>query len=240
MIAIVEVCSQGFDWVPTYMLPFRIPTMYGNVALSAAYAAVDDRRIISDGQTVCATFGAGQGFYTTAAVGGEWWMLPDAALTANIHVGWLGAEHTATGTVLPLVTGQTLRTEYVLSTSRIITGVQVAVKKRLFSRYGWASLGMGAVVFHWPSVRQYEQVVEPSWYMFSTIPPSRRVLIASSDGVGTTLQAMVVVAIGYDIPLRTGWYISPALEIAVPVTLDAPDFRLWRVGVILPVSVSLH
>jgi hypothetical protein len=83
-----------------------------------------------------------------------------------------------------------------------------------------------------------ERVLEPSWYFFATIPPSKQVQIASSVRSGSDALVLFKASVGYDFSIAVGWYCSPSVEMAIPVTLSAGDFRLWRIGIALPVAFS--
>lgn len=230
--------AQGFDWIPTYLRPFRIPQLFGVVGVEAGYARVEDPRAITDGTLVCARYGSGSGAAVALRLGAEWWVLPDASIVGGTSVVWLRSDFRSPGTVAPLVTGETLRTEYVLSTSRLGIGVQAAAKTRLVGRYGWASVGLEATVYFPGRSTQMERVLEPSWYFFATIPPSKQVQIASSVRSGSDALVLFKASVGYDFSIAVGWYCSPSVEMAIPVTLSAGDFRLWRIGIALPVAFS--
>lgn len=230
--------AQGFEWIPTYLRPFRIPELFPVVGFEAAYARVEDPRVLRDGDLVCATYGRGSATVVALRLGAEWWVLPDASVLGGMSLGWLRSDFRSQGTVAPLITGETLRTEYVLSTSRVGIGVQGAAKKRLVGRYGWASVGIEATVYFPAHLTQTERVLEPSWYFFATTPASKQVQIASSFSGGSDLAVSVEAAIGYDLSLTNGWYVSPSIEVAVPITLRAGDYRLWRIGIAIPVGFS--
>lgn len=232
--------AQGFDWVPTYLLPFRIPTVYAFAGLRGDGASLYDARSITEGTLTCASYGNGSGVHAGLVLGGEWWAMPDATLSVLISVGQLRSTHYAAGTTAPLVTGEVLRTEYVLSTSRLYTSVQVAAKKRLVLRYTWLRAGIELGAYLPPVIQQRERVLEPSWYTFTTTPPSREIQIATNTDSRTDLQGSVVLSVGYDVPLRVGLYLLPSLDVAVPLTLNTSGFRLWRIGIAVPVAFSLR
>ncbi|GIV54063.1 MAG: hypothetical protein KatS3mg039_0581 [Candidatus Kapaibacterium sp.] len=239
LCAPLTIMAQGFDWVPTYMLPFRIPTVYGITGVQLDAVTLHDTRAVTQGTLVCASYGDGTGVQGKFTVGGEWWAQADVSLALLLNVGWLRTTHYASGTVAPLVTGEMLRTEYVLSTSRLLVSVQVAAKKRLLLRYGWLRAGIELGTYLAPSVEQRERVLEPSWYMFATTPPSQQVVIASGTDNRTNLHGSVVLSIGYDLSVRNGLYVLPSVEAALPLTLTAGDFRLWRIGISIPIAFSL-
>ncbi len=242
VIATLPLCAvaQGFDWVPSYLLPFRIPTAYGIAGMQFDAVSLYDSQAITDGALVCATYGDGSGMQPKLNVGGEWWVMPDATVMVLANVGWLRVTHRAAGTTAPLVTGEILRTEYVLSTSRVSVGVQAAAKKRLHWRYSWIKAGLDVCAYLPPLLEQSEHVLEPGWYTFSTTPPSRQVNIATSTSNRIDVQVSLVLALGYDLPIRYGVYVLPSLEAALPLTLKAGSFRLWRIGISIPVAFSLH
>jgi len=230
--------AQGFDWIPTYLRPFRIPQLFGVVGVEVGYAHVEDPRAITDGTLVCARYGSGSGAAVALRLGAEWWVQPDASVVGGLCVRWVQSSSHAAGTTAPLVTGEMLRTEYVLSTSRLGIGVQAAAKTRLVGRYGWASVGLEATVYSPGRSTQMERVLEPSWYFFATTPPSKQVQIASSVSSGSDALVLLKASVGYDLSLAVGWYCSPSVEVAVPVTLNAGNYRLWRIGIALPVAFS--
>jgi len=243
VVILVVVCrlgAQDFDWAPTYMLPFRIPTLYATVGVQASIASMHDTRVVDEGARTCATYGDGTGFIVAVTFGGEWWALPDAACAASIRLGWSNANYLAPGTVAPLVTGETLRTEYVLSTSRFMVGVQATAKKRAVWRYGGVGVGTEITAFLTPTMVQRERVVEPQWYSFATDPPSREVRLTTATAGGTNVHVSLTVAVGYDLSLGVGLYCSPAVEIGVPLTLNLTDFRLWRAGLAIPIAFSVR
>lgn len=230
------LCAQGFDWIPTYLRPFRIPQLYGVVGITAGYVRVDDPDVLSDGTLVCARYGSGGGTSIGANVGGEWWILPDVSVNGLVGIGCIQSNHSAPGSIAPLVTGEQLRTEYVLSTSRLGFSVQAAAKKRLAWRYSWASLGLDATIYAQRRIVQTERVIEPTWYFFSTTPPSKQVQFASTSSDRIDVLLSLTVAMGYDVPLTIGWYSSPSVYATVPLALKPGDYRLWRIGITVPVA----
>ncbi|MCS6999961.1 MAG: hypothetical protein RML15_02275 [Bacteroidota bacterium] len=238
VMASAGLLAQDFDWVPTYMLPFRIPTTYYVAASRIATAAVYDRQSVEEGSSLCATYGDGWGWYGAFSFGTEWWIFPRSAMSVHAAVGWLSVEHRAAGTIAPLVTGEILQTEYVLSTSRPVISVQVSAKTRIGLRHSWISGGLEILLLLPAMVHQVERVQAPAWYQFATNPPTRQVEIGSSR-TATQIRPLLNIAIGYDWALTYGVYCSPSVEIGIPLTLARGDYRLWHVGIAVPIAFSL-
>lgn len=236
----VRLAAQDFDWIPSYMQPFRIPHLYGTVGAQGAVGEVADTRAITEGTIICSQYGKGTGLMVMLFGGVEWWALPDASLGGSIGAGWVQSEHRAPGIVAPLVTGETLRTEYVLSTSRLAISVQAAAKKRLFARYGWISLGLEGMLLFPSQMVQRERVIEPDWYRFNTSPPSQQVYISDGIPINVSMQLSIVGGIGCDIAIQNGLYCSPTLIVGLPLTLSAGNYRLWRIGMAIPFAFSLQ
>lgn len=241
-MTICPVClwGQSFDWVPTHLLPFRVPHLYGVATARVAAAFERDEQVLQEGSLLCTTFDGGYGTSIAAGIGLEWWVLADAALSAWLGVGWTRTRYIGPGLSAPLVTGEVLRTEYVMTSSRTNLHLQVAARRRLALEYGWVRIGIEATVRFAPTVTQIEQVIEPTWYQFSTQPPTQQITL--SRGISGGVEGLIgsVLAVGYDLPLFRGVYCSPSLEVAFPITLKRGQGRLWHIGVVVPVAFALQ
>lgn len=239
-VTVIQLAGQDFDWVLSYMKPFRVPRFYGIVGVQGAIGEVADVGAVKEGGIVCAQYRNGAGFIVVLSGGGEWWVQPDASLGGCIGAGWVQSEHRAPGIVAPLITGETLRTEYVLSTSRLAISVQATAKKRMFARYGWISVGVEGMLLFPTHMVQREQVLEPGWYRFNTSPPSQHVRISDGIAMNVSMLLSIIGGIGYDIPIRQGMYCSPSFVVGLPLTLLAGNYRLWRIGITIPLAFSLQ
>lgn len=212
------IWSQGFDWEYSARMPFEIPTLYigGSILADVSFHSGNIKSL--ERTFTCAEYGSGSGFAGGAGLSAEWWIQPRTALSFSTIIRTNNVVFASPTVQLPLATGEFLSERYSLSTNALYLSVVAAAKQRILLPFAFVGAGIQLDSRISGSISQKVEALEPTWFKYNDTRSTSKQLSNSEVSELRQLTASLLLSVGYDLDVGEGQYLSPSLNVALPLT----------------------
>jgi hypothetical protein len=227
--------SQGFDWIKSWRLPSDSPDMfiggYTGFGMNTEYV---DARSFSD-VLECCQFKDGSGYDFRIGLTGEYWLMGDVSLQAQIGFGSTNASFNANRQDSILIIDRTTekaRTEILLREYTLTSRIQsfelaMIAKKRLFASHFSVALGfLGAITLPNDSMHELEMKVSVPGMQLDRENYTPNEMVKGIEVSGFIFKP--IIRCEYDLSIFNDIYIKPYIQTDITLNSRVTREDPWR------------
>jgi hypothetical protein len=227
--------SQGFDWIKSWRLPSDSPDMfiggYTGFGMNTEYV---DARSFSD-VLECCQFKDGSGYDFRIGLTGEYWLMGDVSLQAQIGFGSTSASFNANRQDSILIIDRTTekaRTEILLREYTLTSRIQslelaMIAKKRLFASHFSVALGfLGAITLPNDSMHELEMKVSVPGMQLDRENYTPNEMVKGIEVTGFIFKP--IIRCEYDLSIFNDLYIKPYIQTDITLNSRVTREDPWR------------
>lgn len=229
----VSAVAQGFDWQYSARLPFDSPIRFYGVELATGYstqfASLD---YLEKGTPfTCCTYDNGSGIPYGVLLAVDYWLAPDISAQGGLGVLVRNVSFTSDPQSFPRIDNSgvyIVSSEYVFQGSITYVTAQASMRYRLLGTHLNVGGGLKLLLKLSETQTQIDRVLGPDDYFFDGNPPTKeKDLEATLLNDASAFVIEPFLSVGYDLSLRRGMYLTPAITVGGPVT-SLSKTQPWR------------
>lgn len=227
--------SQGFDWIKSWRLPSDSPNVfvggYSGFGMNTEYV---DTRSFSD-VLDCCQFKSGSGYDFRVGLTGEYWLLGDFSLQAQIGFGSTTASFNANRQDSILIIDpatEKAKTEILLRDYTLTSRIQslelaMIAKKRLFASHFSVALGfLGAITLPNESMHELEMKVSVPGEQLDREYYTPNEMVNGIEISGFIFKP--IIRCEYDIAIFNEAYVKPYIQSDITLNSRVTNEDPWR------------
>jgi hypothetical protein len=227
--------SQGFDWIKSWRLPSDSPNVfvggYSGFGMNTEYV---DTRSFSD-VLDCCQFKSGSGYDFHLGLTGEYWLLGDFSLQAQIGFGSTTASFNANRQDSILIIDpatEKAKTEILLRDYTLTSRIQslelaMIAKKRLFASHFSVAMGfLGAITLPNESMHELEMKVSVPGKKFDREYYTPNEMVKGIEISGFIFKP--IIRCEYDIAIFNEAYVKPYIQSDITLNSRVTNEDPWR------------
>lgn len=230
--------AQGYEWEWSPRQPQHMPTRYVGLEAVAGYALQQSDLLYSELTLPCCSFTGGRGIPFSFALQAEQWIEPwlaiTAALGASYQQSWLVAEGDTLPRISPDNVVRMVITEWQLDASVSYLTLSGGARARLFNTHAAVGLQVRGSFALSSKAKLAEKILAPDdfYFQYQGQTTKMRDVDSSTFAQRSSFYVEPVLSLQYDVPLSTGYVLTPLMQFSVPLTSLAATgtWRYYSVG----------